>query len=112
MPREFREKFHLATRFFDNFHGICNNTKRNGMGLPKHNQIDQMELGKNERVDEQSMCDEVPTRRNIDFHHPYTPYPIQEEFMHTVYTVIEEGKVGILESPTGTVSWTISSQSD
>jgi hypothetical protein len=40
----------------------------------------------------------------MDFHHPYTPYDIQEEFMSTVYQVLEEGKVGILESPTGTVS--------
>jgi hypothetical protein len=39
-----------------------------------------------------------------DFHHPYTPYAIQETFMGTVYQVLEEGKVGILESPTGTVS--------
>lgn len=84
------------------------------MGLPNHNRIDKMEveLGKNERGDDQRTCEEVPPRRIIDFHHPYTPYPIQEEFMHTVYTVIEEGKVGILESPTGTVSWMISSQSD
>ncbi|RAL60635.1 hypothetical protein DID88_009953 [Monilinia fructigena] len=37
-----------------------------------------------------------------DFHHPYTPYPIQETFMQTVYDVLEQGKVGILESPTGT----------
>lgn len=34
-----------------------------------------------------------------DFHHPYTPYDIQETFMGTVYRVLEEGKVGILESP-------------
>ena len=40
----------------------------------------------------------------MDFHHPYTPYAIQEEFMSTVYRVLEEGKIGILESPTGTVS--------
>ena len=39
-----------------------------------------------------------------DFHHPYTPYAIQEIFMSTVYQVLEEGKIGILESPTGTVS--------
>jgi len=43
-------------------------------------------------------------RGKIDFHHPYTPYPIQEDFMYTVYEVIEDGKIGILESPTGTVS--------
>lgn len=40
----------------------------------------------------------------IDFHHPYTPYKIQEKFMETVYAVLEagNGQVGILESPTGT----------
>jgi chromosome transmission fidelity protein 1 len=40
----------------------------------------------------------------VDFHHPYTPYAIQEEFMQTVYSVLESGSssVGILESPTGT----------
>ncbi|KAB8293493.1 hypothetical protein EYC80_007800 [Monilinia laxa] len=37
-----------------------------------------------------------------NFHHPYTPYPIQETFMQTVYDVLEQGKIGILESPTGT----------
>ncbi|TVY33206.1 ATP-dependent DNA helicase, partial [Lachnellula occidentalis] len=42
------------------------------------------------------------TVHKIDFHHPYTPYDIQETFMSTVYQVLEEGKVGILESPTGT----------
>ncbi|KAI0157141.1 DNA repair helicase [Hypoxylon sp. FL1284] len=42
--------------------------------------------------------------KSIDFHHPYTPYDVQEEFMNTVYNVLEqgEGQVGILESPTGT----------
>lgn len=53
---------------------------------------------------EESASEETATRRDIDFHHPYTPYPIQEEFMYTVYKVIEDGKIGILESPTGTVS--------
>ncbi|RDL33822.1 uncharacterized protein BP5553_08190 [Venustampulla echinocandica] len=37
-----------------------------------------------------------------DFHHPYTPYAIQDTFMDTVYQVLENGKIGILESPTGT----------
>jgi chromosome transmission fidelity protein 1 len=44
------------------------------------------------------------TEKSHDFHHPYTPYDIQETFMETVYQVLEQGKVGILESPTGTVS--------
>ncbi|KAK3058279.1 ATP-dependent DNA helicase chl1 [Extremus antarcticus] len=37
-----------------------------------------------------------------DFHHPFQPYDIQQVFMEAVYTCIEEGKVGIFESPTGT----------
>lgn len=43
---------------------------------------------------------------NLDFHHPYTPYDVQEQFMKAVYNVLDIGKgqVGILESPTGTVS--------
>ncbi|PFH60170.1 hypothetical protein XA68_11358 [Ophiocordyceps unilateralis] len=40
----------------------------------------------------------------LDFHHPYTPYHVQEQLMKTVYQVLEtgNGQVGILESPTGT----------
>jgi chromosome transmission fidelity protein 1 len=37
-----------------------------------------------------------------NFHHPFTPYPIQQTFMQAVYDCIEQGKVGIFESPTGT----------
>ncbi|KAI0121734.1 helicase C-terminal domain-containing protein [Xylariales sp. AK1849] len=42
--------------------------------------------------------------QTMDFHHPYTPYDVQEQFMRTVYDVLEKGngQVGILESPTGT----------
>jgi len=43
-----------------------------------------------------------------DYHHPYTPYDVQNEFMAMVYKCLEEGKVGIFESPTGTVSHCIS----
>ena len=44
---------------------------------------------------------EVPKK---DFHHPYTPYAIQVQFMTALYDCIEHGNVGIFESPTGTVS--------
>ncbi|KAG6016328.1 hypothetical protein E4U54_001714 [Claviceps lovelessii] len=42
--------------------------------------------------------------QDLDFHHPFTPYNVQEEFMKTVYGVLEQGagQIGILESPTGT----------
>lgn len=39
------------------------------------------------------------------FPFPFPPYPIQQEFMKVLYTCIEEGKLGIFESPTGTVSF-------
>lgn len=40
----------------------------------------------------------------MKFHHPYTPYDVQLEFMKATYNVLEEGngQVGIMESPTGT----------
>ncbi|KAF2687652.1 DNA repair helicase [Lentithecium fluviatile CBS 122367] len=37
-----------------------------------------------------------------DFHHPYEPYDIQKQFMNAVYDCLEDGKVGVFESPTGT----------
>jgi chromosome transmission fidelity protein 1 len=37
-----------------------------------------------------------------DFCHPYQPYDIQSSFMTNLYRCIEDGKVGIFESPTGT----------
>ncbi|OAL38669.1 hypothetical protein AYO20_01875 [Fonsecaea nubica] len=41
-----------------------------------------------------------PTQAN--FSHPYQPYSIQLDFMRELYRCIEEKKVGIFESPTGT----------
>uniref|UniRef100_A0AAQ5ZQL6 ATP-dependent DNA helicase DDX11 n=1 Tax=Amphiprion ocellaris TaxID=80972 RepID=A0AAQ5ZQL6_AMPOC len=36
------------------------------------------------------------------FPFPYQPYNIQEEFMQALYSSLDQGKVGIFESPTGT----------
>ncbi|KAJ4388199.1 ATP-dependent DNA helicase chl1 [Gnomoniopsis smithogilvyi] len=46
----------------------------------------------------------VQAHHDIDFHHPYTPYDVQLEFMRSAYKVLDQGagQVGILESPTGT----------
>lgn len=41
------------------------------------------------------------------FPFPYQPYDIQEQFMQALYGALDQGKVGIFESPTGTVClWT------
>lgn len=37
-----------------------------------------------------------------NFHHPFEPYAIQQDLMEAIYGCIEDGKVGIFESPTGT----------
>lgn len=36
-----------------------------------------------------------------DFHHPYSPYDIQLQFMQALYACLEDAKVGVFESPTG-----------
>ncbi|RDD45928.1 putative ATP-dependent DNA helicase DDX11 [Trichoplax sp. H2] len=37
-----------------------------------------------------------------DFDFPFQPYDIQVQFMRTLYTVLQDRKIGIFESPTGT----------
>lgn len=41
----------------------------------------------------------------LTFPFPFEAYPIQHSFMAELYTTLEEGKLGIFESPTGTVSY-------
>ena len=40
-----------------------------------------------------------------DFSFPFEAYDIQKDFMKTLFKVLEEKKLGIFESPTGTVSF-------
>lgn len=40
-----------------------------------------------------------------EFPFPFSPYSIQKDFMTSLYAVLEERKLGIFESPTGTVSF-------
>lgn len=44
----------------------------------------------------------LPTPENFAAF-PYQPYDIQLELMKNLYTALEDRKVAILESPTGTV---------
>lgn len=41
-------------------------------------------------------------KSSASFPFPFPPYAIQEEFMRALYSVIENRKIGIFESPTGT----------
>nr|XP_014337473.1 PREDICTED: probable ATP-dependent RNA helicase DDX11 isoform X3 [Bos mutus] len=48
------------------------------------------------------MADETQEAGGIHFPFPFTPYAIQKDFMAALYQVLEAGKIGIFESPTGT----------
>ncbi|PNJ30637.1 LOW QUALITY PROTEIN: DDX11 isoform 12 [Pongo abelii] len=48
------------------------------------------------------MANETQKVGAIRFPFPFTPYSIQEDFMAELYRVLEAGKIGIFESPTGT----------
>lgn len=41
-----------------------------------------------------------------EIHFPFQPYPIQISFMRDLFFTIENRKIGLFESPTGTVSET------
>lgn len=49
-------------------------------------------------------CNSLPIPEEAEsYQFPYPPYDIQLQFMKDLFHVIEQGKVGIFESPTGTV---------
>jgi len=50
------------------------------------------------------MAADSPADSHNPFNFPFTPYLIQTEFMHELTSTLEAGKVGVFESPTGTVS--------
>lgn len=47
--------------------------------------------------------DSAATMKPVFFPFPFPPYDIQEDFMRTLFQVLDNGEVGIFESPTGTV---------
>uniref|UniRef100_A0A8C5AEB4 DEAD/H (Asp-Glu-Ala-Asp/His) box helicase 11 n=1 Tax=Gadus morhua TaxID=8049 RepID=A0A8C5AEB4_GADMO len=47
-------------------------------------------------------CRSIVSSGIPEFPFPYQPYPIQEQFMKALYGALEDSKVGIFESPTGT----------
>lgn len=50
------------------------------------------------------MADITEEIGGIHFPFPFTPYSIQKDFVAELYQVLEAGKIGMFESPTGTVS--------
>lgn len=48
------------------------------------------------------MANKAKETGDIHFPFPFTPYSIQKDFMTELYQVLEAGKIGIFESPTGT----------
>ncbi|XP_059791076.1 ATP-dependent DNA helicase DDX11 isoform X2 [Balaenoptera ricei] len=49
-----------------------------------------------------TMADKTEEAGGVHFPFPFTPYAIQKDFMAALYQVLEAGKIGIFESPTGT----------
>ncbi|KAF5919383.1 hypothetical protein HPG69_009864, partial [Diceros bicornis minor] len=49
-----------------------------------------------------TMANKTQQVAGIHFPFPFTPYSIQKDFMAELYQVLEAGKIGIFESPTGT----------
>jgi hypothetical protein len=47
----------------------------------------------------------VPPQPPRCFSFPYPPYPIQQQFMEALYQTLEEGQIGLFESPTG--AWSL-----
>ncbi|PKC11424.1 DNA repair helicase [Rhizophagus irregularis] len=54
------------------------------------------------QITEQNNSVLLPPTDITAYNFPFQPYNIQVEFMKSLYQVIEKGKVGIFESPTGT----------
>eukprot|EP00070_Physeter_catodon_P040390 XP_028347284.1 putative ATP-dependent RNA helicase DDX11-like protein 8 [Physeter catodon] len=48
------------------------------------------------------MADKTEEAGGVHFPFPFTPYAVQKDFMAALYQVLEAGKIGIFESPTGT----------
>lgn len=49
-----------------------------------------------------SNLEQTPKADEVEFNFPFTPYPNQLKFSKELYKVIDEGNIGIFESPTGT----------
>lgn len=47
----------------------------------------------------------IESTRCPQFNFPFQPYDIQVKFMKALFCVLQDGNIGIFESPTGTVSW-------
>uniref|UniRef100_A0A452ES65 DEAD/H-box helicase 11 n=2 Tax=Capra hircus TaxID=9925 RepID=A0A452ES65_CAPHI len=69
-----------------------------GVSVPVPSRLMTWKEGKERRI----MADETQEAGGIDFPFPFTPYAIQKDFMAALYQVLEAGKIGIFESPTGT----------
>ncbi|XP_019320421.2 ATP-dependent DNA helicase DDX11 isoform X1 [Panthera pardus] len=54
------------------------------------------------RNNPRTMANKTQEDGGIHFPFPFTPYSIQKDFMAELYRVLDAGKIGIFESPTGT----------
>ena len=66
------------------------------------------DFGRTEPLVMASASETTLERHDADwFHFPYSAYPIQVDLMNAIYNAIDQGKIGLFESPTGTVRLSI-----
>ncbi|VTJ60368.1 Hypothetical predicted protein [Marmota monax] len=82
--------------------GCCQNgTTSNSLG-PTDARFQEESCQPSTEASERTMTNKTQEVVGIHFPFPFPPYPIQKDFMAELYQVLEAGKIGIFESPTGT----------
>ncbi|XP_005334016.2 ATP-dependent DNA helicase DDX11 isoform X1 [Ictidomys tridecemlineatus] len=82
--------------------GCCQNgTTSNNLG-PTDTCFQEESCQPSTEASERTMTNKTQEVVGIHFPFPFPPYPIQKDFMAELYQVLEAGKIGIFESPTGT----------
>lgn len=83
---------------------VCSQVPITNFFKRSSNVIEKQNCSSEHKSCEASTVNTNPSFDNAEFPFPFTPYKIQVDFMKELYHTLQEGKIGIFESPTGTVS--------
>ncbi|KAL4229836.1 DEAD H (Asp-Glu-Ala-Asp His) box helicase 11 [Mactra antiquata] len=65
-------------------------------------EVDKMDSKTSDKEEQDVKYEDIPFKIPDQFPFPFEPYDIQKGFMRGLYQCLEQGRVGIFESPTGT----------